>query len=171
MANLKQEMREMFEKHTAMEFNERNSRLEEGLLEKIINLAFANLCPYSERHWQIIALRTPIMLQRLYRHLNDKRILDSSVVLLVTNPCGDKESTNMEGDIGLLSLSLAYSAKYYCISSFMTRSFESDLLIREFSLKTDSPITAVAGLGVYHGFPSLQFIHKKYVYSDIVKEL
>ena len=171
MINLKQEMREMFEKHSAMEFNERNSRLEEGLLEKIINLAFANLCPYSGSHWQIIAVRTPIMLQKLYRHLNDKRILDSSVALLVTCPCCGQESGSMEGDIGLLSLSLAYSAKYYCIGSFVTRSFDSDALVREFSLKTQCPVTAVAGLGTYHEIPAPLTMHKRYVYSDIVREL
>ena len=171
MTNLKQEMREMFEKHSAMEFNDRNSRLEEGLLEKIINLAFANLCPYSGRHWQIIAVRTPIMLQKLYRQLKDKRILDSSVALLVMYPCCDHEPGNMEGDIGLLSLSLAYSAKYYCIESFVTRSFDSDALVREFSLKTQGPVAAVAGLGMYHEIPAMLSMHKRYVYSDIVKEL
>lgn len=171
MTYLKQEMRELFEKHSAMEFNERNSRLEEGLLEKIINLAFANLCPYSGREWQIIAIRNPIMIQKLYRLLNDKRILDSSVALLVTAPCSSRESGSIDGDIGLLSLSLACSAKYYCIGSFFTRSLDNDALVREFSLKTQGPIVTVAGLGIFHEIPGPQPIHKRYVYSDIVREL
>ena len=171
MADLKQEMREMFEKHSAMEFNERNSRFEEGLLEKIINLAFAGLCPYSGMRWQIIAVRTPLMLQKLYRHLKDKRILESSVVLLVTYPCSSLECAGMEGDIGLLSLSLAHAARYYCIESFVTRNFNSDALIREFSLETHCPVAAVAGLGAYQEIPAQLPMHTRYVYSDIVREL
>jgi hypothetical protein len=171
MGNLKQEMREMFEKHCAMEFNERNSRFEEGLLEKIINLAFASLSPYSARRWQIVALRAPLMLQKLHRHLNDKRILASSVALLVTYPRDAPEYGGMEGDIGLLSLSLAYAAKYYCVGSFVTREFSSDAIIREFSLEAQYPVAAVAGLGMYQEIPAPPAAHARYVYSDIVKEL
>lgn len=171
MASLKQEMREMFEKRHPMEFSERDSRFEDGLLEKIINLTFASLCPYSSRRWQMIAVKNPLMLQKLYRHINDKRILASSVALLVTYPPGSPEAGSLENDICLLSLSLAYSAKYYCIESFATRNFSSDALIREFSLETHSPITIVAGLGAFHDIPASLSVHTRYVYSDIVKEL
>lgn len=169
--NLKQEMREMFEKHPAMEFNQRNSRFEDGLLEKIINLTFAGLCTFSGRRWQIVAVKTPLMLQKLYRLLDDRRILESSVALLVTHPIPGPDSGGFEADIGLLSLSLAYSAKYYCIGSFSTRDFSSDALIREFALEPHCPVYAVAGLGTYQEASAPLAAHARYVYSDIVKEL
>lgn len=168
---LKQEMREMFEKRNAMAFNERNSRLEEGLLEKIVNLAFANLCRYSGKLWEISVIKTPVLLQKLYRLTNDKRIPESSAVLLVADPGPGARSGGTEEDIGLLSLSFEYAAKYYCIESFVTRDINSDAVIREFSLAKSSPVIAAAGFGVYREISAPGRLHARYVYSDIVKEL
>lgn len=168
---LKQEMREMFERRSAMEFNERNSRFEDGLLEKIVNLAFANLSRYSGKLWEISAVRAPVLLQRLYRLTNDKRMQESSVVLLVADPCSGVRSGDMEGDIGLLSLSFEYAAKYYCVESFVTRDINSDAVIREFSLGKSSPVVAAAGFGTYREISAAGCPRARYVYSDIVKEL
>lgn len=170
MTSLKQEMRQMFEKRSSMAFYENNSGFEEGLLEKIVNLAYASLAPYSTKKWKITAVKSPVLLQKLSKAADDKRIPECAISLIICDflPMPDLEAGN-EGngsavtakgfppdtlrshqDLELLSLSIGYAAKYYCIDSFLTKSFDPEKVKREFPQNMLTPI-AIIGLGCFRG--------------------
>ena len=180
MTSLKQEMRQMFEKHSSMAFYENNSGFEDGLLEKIINLAYASLSPYTSKQWNIIAVRTPVLLQKLYKTAMDKKILESAIALIV---CGSADLTHVnsskleivpESDLRnmeLLALSIGYAAKYYCIDYFMTKTFDSALVTREFALDRQQPAAAIICLGCFRNSISPYIPSNRNLYADTVRIL
>lgn len=168
MSNLKQEMRQKFEKHSSMAFYENNSSFEEGLLEKIMNLAYANLSPFSNRCWSITAVKSPVMLQKLYKAANEKRIAESAIALIIcggvdqaaeslseqeTHHQNDGEYAppheNDQRDLEMLALSIGYAAKYYCIDYFMVKVFDREPVSREFTLNRQHPAIAIICLGCF----------------------
>lgn len=158
MTSLKQEMRQRFEKHSSMAFYENNSGFEEGLLEKIMNLAYANLSPYSSKQWNIIAVKSPVLLQKLYKAANERMISESAIALII---CGGAEQAsesvskhespleNDRRDLELLALSIGYAAKYYCIDYFMVKTFDREPVTREFALDRQKPAAAIICLGCF----------------------
>ena len=197
MTSLQQEMRQRFEKHSSMAFYENNSNFEEGLLEKIMNLAYANLFPYSSRRWSITAVKSPVLLQKLYKVTNDKRIAESAIALII---CGSAEqafgrtkqpfesATGHEGlrqndsgheshhgndqwDLEMLALSIGYAAKYYCMDYFMIQAFDIEHVSREFALDRQQPAAAIICLGYFRDkeFPCIPSV--KNLFSDTVRIL
>lgn len=168
MPSLKQEMRQKFEKHSSMAFYENNTSFEEGLLEKIMNLAYANISPYSNKHWSITAVKSPVLLHKLYKAANERRIAESAIALIICGSTGqapdnvseheiphkiDNRSEihreNDQRDLELLALSIGYAAKYYCIDYFMVKTFNSDHVTREFALNRLKPAAGIICLGFF----------------------
>jgi hypothetical protein len=169
---LKQEMRQLFEKRSSMDFNIRNSGFEDGLLEKIINLAFTNLCSYSKSLWSITAVKSPLQLQKLYRLVNDSRINIAAIALLISDDTAVEDNASEKdnsGDLGLLLLSLTYAAKYYCIDSINITNFDRELIIREFALNKSMNIAAIKCLGIFNDESNVSFLPYNRHYSDIVR--
>jgi hypothetical protein len=169
MASLKQEMREKFETRSSMAFWENNSGFEEGLLEKIMNLTYASLRPYTDKRWDITAVRSPVLLQRLSRAADDRRIPDCALALLICDseeipvqPAENKgpgkeaagnsrlpdRTRTTEQELELFSLSVGYAAKYYCIDCFTGKAFDPAMVAREFPLNRRSPLLII-GLGCF----------------------
>jgi len=175
MISLREELRQKFERHPSMDFNERNDRFEDGLLEKIINLTFANLDPGCSCIWKITAVRSTLLLQKLYKIINDKTLLFSAVALIISgNPeYGPKDTAGIsDSDLRLLLLSLTYAAKYYCIDSYSIRNADSDLLTRELAMDRHIPISAITCLGRFETDAPVQtWPGRRLSYSDIVKEI
>lgn len=169
---LKQEMRQLFEKRSSMEFNARNSGFEDGLLEKIINLTFSNLHSYSKNLWSITAVKSAIQLQKLYRLVNDPRINASAIALLISDGTvteGKTPDSSIIHDLRLLQLSLTYAAKYYCIDSINVINFDSDLIVREFALGRNQKIVGIKCLGIFSDSTGSDFLPYNRHYSDIVR--
>lgn len=188
MTSLKQEMRQRFEKHSSMAFYENNSGFEEGLLEKIMNLTYANLSPYSSKRWNITAVKSPVLLQKLYKAANEIKIADSAIALII---CGstaqasevsseyksqnDNESVrhshekNDQQELELLALSLGYAAKYFCIDYFVVKAFDSEPVLREFALDRQHPAVAIICLGCFKDDTASRVPSVKYLYSDTVR--
>jgi hypothetical protein len=170
--NLKQEMRQRFEKRPSMDFNIRNFSLEEGLLEKIINLSFINLRSYSSKLWSITVVKSPIQLQKLYRLVADTRITLSALAMIISNGLGSdaaETDKNLESDLGLLLLSLTYAAKYYCIDSFNITEFNKDPIEREFALDRNKNILAIKCFGIFDIDSDTICLPNGQNYSNIVK--
>ncbi len=177
MTSLKQEMRQMFEKRSAMAFYENNNGFEEGLLEKIVNLAYANLSPYSSKRWNIIAVKSPVLLHKLYKTANDRRIADSAIALIVCDAAEDGEKLEKSlgsedcRDLDLLEISVGFASKYYCIDYFTTRAFDRDLVSREFALSRQQPAAAIICLGYFRDKDFAYTYPAKNLYSDTVRIL
>ena len=168
MTSLKQEMRQRYEKHSSMAFYEDNSSFEEGLLEKIMNYAFANLSPYSSKRWNITAVKSPVLLQKLYKATNERRIAECAIALIVCGCSGqaseyvqergiprknDTEYRDLQEyhlqDLELLALSVSYAAKYYCIDCITIKTFDREPVSREFALDRKQPAAAILCLGFF----------------------
>lgn len=178
MASLKHEMREMFEKRNAMDYYNKSSRFEDGLLEKIVNVAFKNLRVFDNHAWHIGALRSPLALQRLYRILGDSIILDASIALLIIDhPIADDPKTSgsmgvpIEASLSFLLMSLTYAAKYYCIDFYKVPRFKGDEIAREFALEKNRPIRAVVCLGCFGSRSEPEISPSKPAFSAIVCEI
>lgn len=155
MTSLKQEMRQKYEMHSSMAFYE-NAGFEEGLLEKIMNLAYASLVPYCNKSWDITAVKSPVILQRLSTAVNDRRLLDCAISLIICEQGQFNEYTAGYEDPGksnqhqleLLSLSIGYAAKYYCIDYFVLKPFDPEKVAREIHLSRIQPVMII-GLGCF----------------------
>ena len=178
MASLQQEMRNMFDKHCSMDFNEKKLRLEDGLLEKIINLSFANLRLYNIRPWKITAVKSPALLQKLYKTVNDRRIIECAVALIVIDDLQYGSTSDMlmyekerDNDLQLLSMSIMYAAKYNFIDSILIKEFNKELVVREFALDRKKPVAAIVCLGCFDNRKDIAPLFARHTYSDIVKEI
>lgn len=147
MSLLKQEMRQMFEKHSSMAFLENNSMFEDGLLEKIINLSFASLSYFSSERWSITAVKTPVLLQKLYKITGDIRITYSAYALILY-----PEENGQKPELFTLALSCA--AKYFCVGCFINRTFDRAGLAREFPMERGRTASAIACLGCFRDLPA-----------------
>lgn len=183
MPSLKQEMRQMFEKRSSMAFYDNNAKFEEGLLEKIINLAFANLYHFSNKHWKITAVKSPVLLQKLYPLTGNKKIIESAYALIICESdrktdihtaSSDRERFDLHRtDLDLLALSIGYAAKFYCIDYLFIRSFDRAAVSREFSIDRQSPVAAIICLGFFRDPSSCVSCaaQGKSLYSDTVRVL
>lgn len=190
MTSLKQEMRQRFEKHSSMAFYENNSGFEEGLLEKIMNLAYANLSPYSSKRWNITAVKSPVLLQKLYKATNEIKITESAIALIICDSEGipaeigsetvglykndsklQSNRRNEQQDLELLALSLGYAAKYYCIDYFMVKAFDSEPVSREFALDRQHPAAAIICFGCFKNETVTCIPYEKNLYSSTVRIL
>ena len=142
MSSLKHEMRQMFEKRSSMAFLENNSKFEDGLLEKIINLSFASLSSFSSERWSITAVKSPVLLQKLYKITGEIMVTESAFTLIAY-----PESNVMNQD--LLALSLSFAAKYFCVGCLIIRTFDSTALAREFTSDRGQPAAVVICLGCF----------------------
>lgn len=176
MTSLKQEMRQRYEMHSSMAFYE-NAGFEEGLLEKIINLAYASLAPYCSKSWDITAVKSPVMLQRLCNAVNDRRLLDCSISLIICEQEQIHENSTVCKGFGksgqhlleLLSLSIGYAAKYYCIDYFVLKSFDPEKVAREIHLNRIQP-AVIIGLGCFRD-TVVTVLPGKIVYAGTIRIL
>ncbi len=67
MISLKQEMRELFNMRNGNYSFDSDPLQEEGLLQKILNLAFLNFHLYDTHIWNVFAIKSQVNLQKLYR--------------------------------------------------------------------------------------------------------
>lgn len=142
MSSLKLEMRQLFEKRSSMAFLENNSKFEDGLLEKILNLSFASLSSFSSERWSITAVKSPVLLQKLYKITGEVRVTESAFAL-IAYPENDVQS------LDLFTLSLSFAAKYFCVGCFIIRAFDNTAIAREFGSDRDQKAAAVICLGCF----------------------
>ncbi len=204
MPYLKHEMRQLFEKHSSMAFYDNNSRFEEGLLEKIMNLAFAGLSIYSSKHWEITAVGSPVLLQKLYRASGEKIVIESAYTLVVfdcnqtvydmtvsagistkTSEDDDKGTPtagmcsrdpgiikrhwNKRHEIDLLSLSIGYAAKFYCVDCFTIKDFDGHSVARELNASNLHKVAAMICLGFFRERDVKTIPAAKNLFSETVK--
>jgi hypothetical protein len=79
--------------------------------------------------------------------------------------------SSWQRDLELLSLSIAYAAKYYCIESLVIQSFDPEAVTREFALDRQRPVIAVIGLGHYRNNCISRLSQIKNIYSQTVRVL
>jgi hypothetical protein len=157
-----------------MSFNDNNSKFEEGLLEKIINLAFASLTPYSRKLWEITAVGSPVLLQKLFRATGEKKVTECAYALIVFDNSGAEPDVaakcTISREIDLLSLSIAYAAKFYCVDSFILENPDNQTIAREFSAGRQSRAVEIVCLGFFKDrlLPKND-AHAKNIFSEAVK--
>ncbi len=144
MSSLKQEMRQLFEKRSSMAFLENNSKFEDGLLEKILNLSVASLSSFSNERWSVTAVKSPVLLQKLYKITGEVRVTESAFAL-IAYPESDVQSPD------LFTLSLSFAAKYFCVGCFIVRTFDNTALAREFAADREQNAAAIICLGCFRG--------------------
>lgn len=175
-------MRQKFEKRSSMAFYENNS----GFEEKIMNLAYANLSPFSSKQWNITAIKSPVVLQKLYKSVNDTRVLESAIALIICESIGQADKNGYihdeapaihevpeagSYDLKLLTLSIGYAAKYYCIDYFIIRNFSKEILTREFALNRNQSTAGIICLGYFtNSYPKCVPLFKNN-YTDTVRFL
>jgi hypothetical protein len=142
-------MRQLYEKHSAMAFIENNKGFEDGLLEKILNLAFAGLSMYSSKLWEITAVKSPVLLQKLYKAAGDKRIAECAYTLIICDRSTEYSIRAKGHDIDLLSLSISYAAKFYCVDCCRIRDFDERSVARELCVGNQHDIAAIICLGFF----------------------
>ena len=159
MPYLKHEMREIFEKHSNLAFYDNNSRFEDGLLEKILNLAFASLTHYSSKRWEITAVCSPVHLQKLSKAAGDKKITECAYALIVFDSSSaepDKAAErSISHEIDMLSLSIGYAAKFYCVNNFIIKNPDNQTIAREFSGGRKGRAVEIVCLGFFRDRPPM----------------
>lgn len=112
MDNLKYQMRHMFELRKGIPCDN-DKFLDDGLLEKILNLSILNPSVFDSNPYSILAVTSNEYKHKLYNLMNLNRyIMDSAAVLLLF----EKNQEDMLKSSYLCSLaeiSLKYSSKYY----------------------------------------------------------
>jgi|GEM_PF-999133 len=159
MSYLKHEMRQLFEKRSSMAFIDKNSGFEDGLLEKIINLAFAGLSIYTGKLWDIIAVSSPVVLQKLYRATGNKMIAECAYTLAVSDRITQSDVIpgsrsiirhwNKKRETDLLCLSIHYAAKFYCVDSFAIYDFDKQAVAKVIGTRHAAGIAVLICLGFF----------------------
>ncbi len=175
MISLKQEMRQKYEVHDSMTLYGKG--FEDGLLEKIVNLAYASLAPYCSKCWNITAVKSPVMQQKLYNAANDRRMLECAISLIICEQGQIHENISVCEGLGksgthqleLLSLSIGYAAKYYCIDYFVLKTFDAEKIARELHLNRLYPVIII-GLGCFRDSRST-LLPQKIIYTGTVRIL
>lgn len=152
---------------------EKYDMLENGILEKIINLSFFNLRHYCACEWRIIAARSRKSIQRLYRlsnYLED--VIDSDAVLIVVN-CAPEENAveHFRCHNDLVSMSIMYAAKFYGVRFKRLDTLDRESLRYEFNIGEGEDISSVICLGGPNRFELPLHLGKKRVYKDVVCEI
>lgn len=167
MSSLKQEMRQLFDSRTGTNPYETDPLREEGLLEKIITLAFLNLHVFDNHNWNISAIESKVDLQKLYRLVRDPVIPEASAVLLVSG--GAETSAEEDRARDLLSMSLMYAAKYYFVDFHIVREFDGKSILREFAITRPDRLSALICLGRFDTCDNPLAIRSKWAFSDVVR--
>lgn len=137
----------MFEEKSSYGMCNDTSSLEDGLLEKIINLSIYNLKIFDQKPWNIIAVKSPKLKYKLYT-LSKKqdRLMDSAVDLIIID---GNPGFAAQKDVNLLALSVMYAAKYYFVDFFFTTDTDFDAVREELRLPADKKPVMVICLGYF----------------------
>ena len=112
MDNLKYQMRHMFELRKGIPCNN-DKFLDDGLLEKILNLSILNPSVFDSNPYSVLAVTTNEYKHRLYNLMNLNRyIMDSAAVLLFFEK-SHEDILKSSYLCSLAEISLKYSSKYY----------------------------------------------------------
>jgi hypothetical protein len=169
MISLKQEMRELFNMRNGNYSFDNDPLQEEGLLQKILNLAFLNFHLYDTHIWNVFAIKSQVNLQKLYRIVKDPITASASAALLVTSTVEDPAEEAHA--VNLLSLSLRYAAKYYFIDFKNMKEFDGTAIAREFAVAGSNGVSAVFCLGRFGSGTGPLFLERNAMFSDIFREI
>ena len=166
MYSLKHEMRRKFDEKSRGASGDSLGSLEEGLLEKILNLSISNLYTFEPVQWQMVAVKSSTGKYKLYSLAgNDPDLYGSCVTLIIL------ENPESRHHIDLLAMSIMYAAKYYGVEFHQTQHFDREGICREFGIAAPLQPALLIGLGY---FSSTQPIYAQpYRYSGwtIVREI
>lgn len=167
MDNLKHSMRQLFDKRHSTAANE----LEDGLLEKIVNLSVLNPSVFTFPELRILAVKSLNYKQKLYDLINKQRIFfDASVTLIMLENDILCSTGYYSSHAQLLSVSIAHAAKYYGVDCYAITDFDPDRLKNELKFESSKRAIMLVCLG-YFDIPGTAVYRKHYNYSDVVREM
>jgi putative NAD(P)H nitroreductase len=154
-------------------------RLENHLLEMIINLSVLNPAAFGGKTWSLIAVKSLDAKQRLYKAAGEKkRILDSDAILIITDDSIVKEaiessdvkvvSRTRERDIELLSMAIMYASKYYNVDAETITGDNFEGVKNAFKIGHDKDVLLLVCLGYFDDFDTAYLDGRKGVYSKRV---
>ncbi len=119
MDNLKYQMRQMFELRKGIP-RDNDKFLDDGLLEKILNLSILNPSVFENNPYSILAVKSNEYKYKLYNLMNFNRyIMDSAAVLLFFEKKNQNDILTSPYLCSLAEISLKYSSKYYGVDCTM----------------------------------------------------
>lgn len=175
METLKHSLRRMFDERNPMYLHSDNE-LEDGLLEKIINLSVLNPHVFSTPPCSIIAVKSPLYKQKLYYLLGNPEIIFNSAVVLVIVENYFYQSSAVRQAMNIIQLStsavsITYSAKHYGVNSYIINNTDFEGLEKELRIGPGKKIEMVICLGYFNTTDDKSALRRIAHYSDIVREI
>jgi len=171
MNSLKHSMRQMFEERRADYGIRYGNTLEDGLLEKIINLSLLNERIFKAQPWRVIAVKSDEGKQRLYNLLNSAKVLDSAVILIILLPFNYSPIEKASANSQPVTISLTYAAKYYGVDCYPIYDFDPGIIAKEFDVGEGREIISIICLGYFSYLHPASLQTKNRSYSETVKEI
>lgn len=174
MSSLKHELRQMYESGRSVNLFDGTEHLEEGLLERILNLSLLNPSVFPSQPWSVLAIKSSLSKQKLASLCkNDTALLHSAVCLIILKDSvpSSKEPVFPANDRQLLITSLMYACKFFAVDSHAIEFFDTDSIQKYFHVDSGFTIEMLAGLGYFGGAGPLLPGSAMKRYSQAVKEI
>lgn len=173
MNSLKYEIRQMFDNERSINLFDNTEHLEEGLLERIVNLSVLNTSVFPVQPWTIIAVKSSMTKQKLSIMCNgNAAALNCPVCLIVLS---DREiiyenSIKSTEENKLLKTAIMYASKFYAIETNTIIDFDKDAIKKYFKIEDKFDIEMLMCLGYYN--KTSNYDHNAHInYSQIVHEV
>ncbi len=152
MNSLKHELRQLFDSGRSLNIFDDTEHLEEGLLERIINLSILNPGVFPSQPWDALAVKSSLSKQKLSGLCGgDEKLPVCAVCLIIL---GRKDLQPLEGlttasTKQLLEMSIMYASKYYSVDFHVVKSFDAEGIKKYFNIGSDMDIEMVTCLGYF----------------------
>lgn len=160
----------MFEERTSFNSINNINRLEDGLLQKIINLSLMNLHIFDPEPLSIIAIKSLKSKHRLFMlSRNEQKILDAGVVLAILGDAPGAAHNRANAD--LLTMSIMYAAKYYAVDFYPLREIDLNSVKEEFRIDNNKEVKTLICLGYFDNCSVSYTWQNRQICPDLIKEI
>ena len=174
MTSLKHELRQMFDSGRSINLFDDTEHLEEGLLERIVNLSLLNPSVFPSQPWSALAVKSSLSKHKLAGLCgNDSIVVRSAVSLLILrSSCSPAEEFSHPLHArALLATALMYACKYYAVDSHVVTTFDAEGIRKYFRIEPGLCIETLVCLGYFGGVRPLFSDPVAKRYSQIIKEI
>ena len=167
MNSLKHEMRLIFEKKRSDELGYGYNILEDGLLEKILNLSIFNPYAFENQPWNIVVVKSSGAREKLFKLSEMQHVFLEAAVTLILTKCSSQDC-NYESR--LVAMSLMYASKYYGLNSSVVQEVDLEGIKRYLNIPDNETICNIICLGYFDNNCSGSF-QRSFKYSKVVREV
>lgn len=169
---LKYELRQMFDDKRSFNPFDDTEHLEEGLLERIVNLSILNPSVFPRQQWAILAVKSSLSKAKL-AHIcgNDRKLSGSAVCLIILKQNNQEFLSEAYSDSELLKMSIMYASKYYAVDSHVIMDFNIEEIKKYFNIEASMDIKMLVCLGYFENNYAASLRNNSKKYSQAVREV